>query len=144
MKVLLIFSIFLFSNSCAVLYRVQMGEIDSTQGKLKRFEIMKSHLGITVSEGVIIADKGLKTTKSINTDQSDALKLIAFIYEISNMGPRTGRQTYSDTYLDSLAEEILKKCPSGNVTGLMSIREAAVYPVVSGEIGKIVGYCVED
>ncbi len=121
-----------------------MGEINSSKGKLKRFEIMKSHLGITVSEGIIIADKGLKATKSINSSQSDALKMIAFIYELSNMGPRTGRQTYSDTYLDNLADEILKKCPSGNVTGLMSIRETAIYPVVSGEIGKIVGYCIED
>ena len=121
-----------------------MGEIDSSKGKLKRFEIMKSHLGITVSEGIIIADKGLKATKSIKSNQSDALKIIALIYELSNMGPRTGRQTYSDTYLDSLAGEILKKCPSGNITGLMSIREVAVYPVVSGEIGKIVGYCIED
>ena len=34
------------------------------------------------------------------------------------------------------------ECPSGKLTGLMSVRESRKYPVISGEIVKVTGYCV--
>ena len=59
------------------------------------------------------------------------------------MGPRTGARVFSDSYMDKITEEVYKKCPSGNITGLTSTRETARYPVITGEIAKITGYCIE-
>ena len=59
------------------------------------------------------------------------------------MGPKTGNPVFDDTYSDALAEMLLK-CPSGQISGLVSVRESAHYPIVSGEVIKLVGYCLMD
>ena len=60
------------------------------------------------------------------------------------MGPRTGEPVWSsDTYADKVYLGLYEKCPSGQITGLTSIREINKYPVVSGEIVKITGFCLK-
>ena len=49
---------------------------------------------------------------------------------------------FNDKYADQLARDIYKRCPSGRITGLLAIREMNKYPVVSGEIIKVKGYCL--
>lgn len=102
---------------------------------------MKSELGIEVAKTASKAGFILKRSGVINKRDAKRIQGLSFILKISNMGPRTGKAVYDETYLDALAWKIYEKCPSGKITGLASIRESARYAVISGEIGKIVGYC---
>jgi hypothetical protein len=58
------------------------------------------------------------------------------------MGPQTGNPVYSKDYARNLMQLIYEKCPSGKVTGLTSVRESRKYPVISGEIVKVTGFCL--
>ncbi len=125
-------------TGCAVLHSVQLGEIDSSvvlEGR--RFEIKVNELGFDV-EGVLAAAEAI----AIKSDGSDSV--LADIYALSNMGPRTGLPVYNDEYSDGIIDRLRKECPSGQISGLMSIRESAEYAVISGEIVKIVGYCAKE
>ena len=64
------------------------------------------------------------------------------IVKMFQMGPRTGNPVFDDAYSDRLITLLQRQCPSGRISGLISIREAAKYPVVSGELVKLVGYCL--
>lgn len=119
-------------NGCAVLHHIQVGEVDGrTTYAMVPFEIMISETGISTQEIGQIA----KATKS------DAGSDIAEIVGLFQMGPRTGNPIYNPAYAEKLVYEIHQKCPSGQVTNLMSIRETRKYPVISGEIVKITGVC---
>lgn len=37
----------------------------------------------------------------------------------------------------------MKSCPSRQLTGIQVLREQADYPVVSGEIVRVLAYCIE-
>ncbi|MEM7179333.1 MAG: hypothetical protein AAF518_00355 [Spirochaetota bacterium] len=130
-----------FFSNCAALHQFSLGDIDSRHAKLKKFTIMKSELGIEVAKTAGKAGYILKRSGVINKRDAKRIKALSFILSISNMGPRTGKAIYDETYLDKLAWKIYEKCPSGKITGLTSIRESAKYVVISGEIGKIIGYC---
>ena len=56
-------------------------------------------------------------------------------------GPKTGKPVFTEKYSDKIIHELRTECPSGRITGLTMVRETAEYPVVSGEIVKVVGYC---
>lgn len=126
-------------TGCAVLHSVQLGEIDSSvvlEGR--RFEIKVTELGFDV-EGVLAGAEGIATQS--NGSESSVL---ADIYALSNMGPKTGLPVYNVAYSDGIIDRLRKECPSGQISGLMSIRESAEYAVISGEIVKIVGYCAKE
>jgi hypothetical protein len=127
----------LFMGACAQLHHVQIGDIDNDEGDLTPFELMVSETGINIDEAASIG-------KAMVRDQGsqEAISTIQTIIALFQYGPRTGNLVYSDTYTDQLADDIRKKCPSGRLTGLMSIRESRKYPVISGEIVKIKGYCI--
>lgn len=127
-------SIFLFSG-CAVLHHVQVGQIDSRgSDAFIPFEVMVSETGVDVQEAGRIA-------RATETKQGDRLGDLAAIISLFQMGPRTGAPVYNQGYAEKVVYQIYEKCPSGRVTGLMSIREMRKYPVISGEIVKITGYC---
>lgn len=114
-----------------------MDSIDSeTVLKGQKFEIIVSETGVNLQE----ATDAAKLFTS-NKSTSDGLQQINDILGLFQMGPRTGNMVFSEKYADSLMRAIRLKCPSGQLSGMTSIRETAKYPVVSGEIIRITGYC---
>ena len=52
-----------------------------------------------------------------------------------------GVLVFFDDYSDGIADRLWRQCPSGNISGLMAIRETNDYGPVSGEVVRLVGYC---
>lgn len=123
-----------FFTGCAQLHHAQVGNIDD-RSKSTKFEILVSETGVSVEDISNI----LKAT-SRNPRNNDGGR-IADTIALFQMGPRTGNPVYNQDYAERLVYMIYEKCPSGKVTGLMSIRETRKYPVISGEIVKVTGYC---
>jgi hypothetical protein len=126
------------TSGCAVLHSVQIGEIESSTELVSvPFEIKVSEFGVDLNDvkstGRILMDK--KSSDQTN----DVLSAIQYF----QMGPHTGAGVYSISYVDHLETKVREQCPSGRITGLMSIRETAEYPVVKGEIVKIKGFCLK-
>lgn len=127
----------LFAGGCAILHHAQVGQIDNRPGyALVPFEIKVSEMGVSLDDTKSLAYAG-------NSRGGDQLGDAAAILSMFQMGPRTGNPVYDQRYAEKLAYQIHEKCPSGRVTGLMSIREMRKYPVISGEIVKITGYCAK-
>ena len=126
-------------TGCAVLHHAQLSDIDNNPNfALKRFDLKVSELGFD-HRGAANAARfsGGRDAKNLG--------IISDIISLFQMGPSTGRRVYvGDVYGDVLLEKIYETCPSGRVTGLTMIREMRRYPVISGEIVKITGYCLED
>ncbi|MEI6834664.1 MAG: hypothetical protein WCL28_11800 [bacterium] len=133
----LFFGIFLLS-SCAVLHRVQVGDLDDDRKfVLKPFEVKVSEVGVDFREAGDIA-KSLTKSKGAHKD----LDTVTDIIQLFQQGPRTGVPVFSDSYAENLSNELYKSCPSGQITGLISIREMRKYPAISGEIVKVKGFCM--
>lgn len=126
---------FVFIQGCAVLHHVQVGQIDNRDSDvLIPFEIKMNEVGVSAEEIGALA-------KATNSKSGDDVAGVAHIISMFQMGPRTGAPTYNEHYAKNLIYEIHQKCPSGKVTGLMSIREMRSYPGISGEIVKVTGFC---
>ncbi len=124
-------------SGCAILHHHQIGEVDSNiVQKGRKFEILLSETGFSVNEAGAI----LKSTTQSKQSRKDIGQAQAII-EMFQMGPRTGNPVFTDQFADNLVDRVLEKCPSAKVSGLASTRETAKYPVVSGEIVKVSGYC---
>ena len=127
----------LFATSCAQLHHVQVGEIENRADFVaKPFDIKISETGINIQEAAGIAK--VLSNKQTNKEIQQVANIIAMF----QMGPRTGNPVYVKDYAKDLIQLIYEKCPSGQVTGLTSVRETRKYPVVSGEIIKVTGYCL--
>lgn len=135
MKAIVLSTFLCTLSSCAILHHTQVGEIDNRK-RGKPFELLVSETGVNIKEARDILKA---TSKSKQAKQMDDL---AGIISLFQMGPRTGNMVFDDSYADEILELIAQECPSGKVTGLNSIRETAKYPVVSGEIVKVTGYCL--
>lgn len=135
LKVLSLPLVLSVASGCAVLHKVQVGQIDARDDqKLIPFEIMMSETGVNVEEIGAIA-------RAAQTKGGDGAGNVAAIIGLFQMGPRTGNPVYSERYAEKLIYALHEKCPTGRITGLMSIRETRKYPVISGEIVKVTGYC---
>jgi hypothetical protein len=130
---------FLFLTGCAFVHHHQVGEIKSPPNHvLKKFEILVAETGFSIQEAGTAAKYMAGDKKT-----GDAAESIAAIVSLFQMGPRTGNPVWSsEKYADGLFEKLYEKCPSGQVTALDSTRETNKYPVVSGEIIKVTGYCI--
>ena len=134
-KLLLIFALGLVG--CAQLHHVSYGDIDNRPGYVKKpFDIKASETGVNIQEAKQIARGFMNERQSRDADN------IAAIIALFQMGPRTGNPVYVNDYAKNLVQVLYEKCPSGQVTGLMSVRETRKYPVISGEIVKITGFCL--
>jgi len=122
-------------SGCAVLHHVQIGDLDN-RGKLRAFDIKVSETGINLDEAAEIG-------KAVSRKNSQVIEDINAIISLFQMGPRTGNMVFNDKFAEGVIDLIYKECPSGRVTGLTSIREMRKYPVISGEIVKVTGYCIE-
>ncbi len=136
-KIIGLLALAFLSSSCAVLHHVQVGNIDNRATDVAiPFEILMSEMGVSTEEIGALANAASSSGKS------DAGNLAAII-SLFQVGPKTGVQVYNERYAERLVYEIHQKCPTGRVTGLMSIREMRKYPVISGEIVKVTGYCLK-
>ncbi len=135
-KIILLFvSLLLFS--CAQLHHVQIGEVVSHPDYVQKpFDIKISETGVNIDEAKNISKVFM------NKDQQKDAENVAGIFGLFQMGPRTGNPVYVKDYAKNLIQVLYEKCPSGKITGLMSVRESRKYPVVSGEIVKVTGYCL--
>ncbi len=138
-KILLSLCLVVFSG-CAFMHHTQIGEIDSSivlRGQ--RFEVLVNETGFSTQE---LASTGAAIARASGNSQSaNEIQGVGEIIALFQMGPKTGKPTFTDQYADNIYYAILDKCPSGRVSGITSIREMAHYPIVSGEIVKIIGYC---
>ena len=125
-------------SACAVLHHVQVGDLnDDPNFALRPFELKVSEVGFDVHEAGSVA-KALTRSKTARKDVDRFTSII----ELFQQGPRTGVPVFSDTYAQNIVNDLYKKCPSGEITGFVSSREMRKYPVISGEIVKIKGYCM--
>lgn len=137
MKKLLILPVIAFLQGCAILHSVQFGEVDSEVVlKGRKFELLVSEVGVSTEE-IGATAQALSRSQQGKDNAGAAAGLISLF----QMGPRTGNQVYSDVFADRIFDLLRKECPSGRMSGLQSIRETAKYPIVSGEIVKITGFC---
>ena len=128
------------SSGCAVMHATQLGEIDSsTVLNGQQFEIRVSQLGLSLDQVASIAE--VVADQYGRADEAGAAGDIIALFQ---MGPKTGNPVFRENYTDHIDTLIAKKCPSGNITGLTVIRETAHYPVLSGEIVRLTGYCKQD
>ncbi|TGN07022.1 hypothetical protein [Leptospira ilyithenensis] len=134
-----------FLTGCAVLHHYSLGDIDNrSSSKPKPFTIMVSEKGINLNEGLALVQGGLyASNSSSNADAIKDIEYVKLMITLSTMGPRTGAMTFVKNYTDTIPDLLYKECPSGNITGLRSVRETAQYPVITGEIIKIEGYCLD-
>jgi hypothetical protein len=120
---------------CVSLHRAQIDEIDTTQGRLKPFEVHVSETGVSVQGIGAVASVAARSAKPSQ---------IAAIVSLFEFGPKTGEVVFDDKFADNVADEILARCPSARVTGLMSLRESTSYYAVSGEYVTVRGFCIVD
>jgi len=121
---------------CTRLHSVQFGDNYYQGAKRVPFEVIVSEVGVSTDDAAEIA-------KLVAQDQKtkDTIESIRVLLAMSQFGPKTGNPVLNDAFADKAAGMILEKCPSGRVTGLVSIRETNKPPVISGEIVRIKGYC---
>lgn len=137
MRKILRLSSLLLLSSCAQLHHVQIGEVASHSSYVQKpFDIKISESGVNLGEAAEVSKVFLNKDR-----QKDAEEIVGLI-GLFQMGPITGNPVYVKDYAKNLIQLIYEKCPSGKVTGLMSVRESRKYPVVSGEIVKVTGYCL--
>ena len=134
-----LFLLFLVS-SCAYVHHTQVGEIKTHPDfESIPFEVLVSQTGFNLQEAGNIGAAVMH-----DKNASDNLKTATAIIGLFQMGPRTGEPVWTtDAYADVVFQGLYEKCPSGQITGLTSIREMNKYPVVSGEIVKITGFCLK-
>lgn len=137
-KLCMMFTVLLGSLfGCVAMHSVQIGEVDgSIVHDGQRFEIKLSAIGFSPKEMGDIAKIGANTKEGEET-----IDTIAGLVELFQMGPRTGERVADPRFADRLQEEVFRRCPSGQISGLMTVRETADYPGLTGEIVKLVGYC---
>jgi hypothetical protein len=124
------------SSGCARLDRVQIGDIDQSQGELVEIEVQLSELGLNLAQ---VAELGRVATQGKTSQQ---FKELRNILALVNMGPNTGNPVFNDTYAQRLQEYLLVKCPSGRLTSIRSVREAKGFGPVTGEIVGVKADCI--
>lgn len=123
-------------QGCAVLHHVQIGEVENrSQFTYIPVEMKISEMGIDLKDLKAISNAFLD--KKSARDSNEALNYLAYF----QMGPHTGAGIYNLEYIKQIEANLYSQCPKGFLTGLMSVRETRKYPVISGEIIKIKGFC---
>ena len=130
-------SIALFGTACAHLHHYQLGDIDASEGRLEPFTVRVDETGFDAQEALELA-KQTSSSRAGSERVSDAQDVLALF----QVGPSTGDATFRDDWADGVLAKIRARCPTGRMTGISVARESADYPVVSGEVVTIKGYCV--
>ena len=124
-------------GGCASLHHYELADIDNSK-KARAFEIQLDETGVDAEQAMRLAKLAAADRKT-----KERLSSAENVWALTHVGYTTGKATFSDDWADGLLARILERCPSGHVTGLNVQRESADYPVVSGEIVTVKGFCVE-
>lgn len=127
-------------QSCAVLHKAQLGDIDGRSGK------KGTPISVKVSETTVDFGEAARIAHNIGGSKSGASALgdAASTYEAYfQYGPRTGTPVFNELYARSVPNELAEKCPGGHITDMISIRETRAYPVVKGEIVRVDAVCIK-
>ncbi len=133
------FLILLALQGCAFVHRHQIQNVDGDilGPGARRFEFLLSEMGVELAEGAKWV-----SVLSTNRNTGQAANSVAEAVALFQMGPRTGNPVYRLDFTDKLTQELSKICGGGRVSSLTFLRETNKYPVVSGEIVKVSGYCL--
>jgi hypothetical protein len=132
------FVVLILLSSCAFVHRHYVGDINShavLNGT--RFELLFSKNGIDASEGARYV-----SVFSTNNKTSASADQWADIIALFQMGPRTGNPMFGSRMTRTIHKKLSTVCNNQPISGLTILRETNKYPVVSGEIIKVSGYCV--
>ncbi len=137
-------SLVIFLSSCAQLYHVQIADVAKTdRGRVIDIKLSETAFDIKGAAATGLAIAKRRAVEKGSSQAADNIAGAELILALSNYGPRTGLPVFTDKYSDYLLDEIVAKCPSGQITGLTSVREARKYPYISGEIVSVRGYCID-
>ena len=128
------------TSGCAILHKVQLSDLDTrSQFVMVPIEVKVSETGVDLGDVQAIS-QGVLQNSSNQQAAGDAIAIL----QAFQIGPRTGPPVYSDKYAEKIIYQLHTQCPSGKITGVQSIRESRKYPVISGEIVKITGFCLRE
>ena len=122
---------------CASLHHVQISDIEISGGETRPVEVKISETGIDIKQAANMTTD-LTPVRQAHFEAREVGTLLSLF----EWGPRTGNRVYSEIYADQVVHELVRQCPSGRITGIVSIRESRDYSIVSGEVVKLSGLCV--
>jgi hypothetical protein len=126
-----------FLQGCAYMHHYQLSDIDSSHGQLRPISVQVNDVGFNLNEATALLKSMETKSQAKRTDTaSDFISMFQY-------GPSTGDLTFNDTWGDRVSEALLARCPTGEITGVTTQREHMDYPVLSGEIITVKGYCVQ-
>ena len=103
--------------------------------KSRPFDIKVSETGVNLNEAAEIG-------KAVGKSHSNEIDQVRDIVALFQQGPHTGNPVYNEKYAQDIGEMIVRECPSGRISQLVSVREMRKYPAISGEIVKVTGRCI--
>lgn len=126
-----------FLHGCAYMHHYQLNDIDSSRGTLRPISVQVNDIGFNLNEATALLKSMETKAQRQRTDRAND------IISMFQYGPSTGDLTFNDTWGDRVSDELRARCPTGQITGIMTMREHMDYPVLSGEIITVKGYCVQ-
>lgn len=130
----------LINSGCAVLYRVQLSDVESG-GRGRPVSVKVSENTVDFGEVSRLA-KGLG--KSAGSRGLQSIGKGADTYEqLFQFGPRTGAPVFNEFYAREVPERLAAECKNGYLTNITSIRESREYPVIKGQIVRVDATCVQ-
>lgn len=128
-------------QSCAVLYKVQLGDMDSGQGKRTPVCVKVSETTVDFREAADISKRvGAANNSKALKGAGDAAEMYTMLFQY---GPRTGTPVYTETFAREVPERIFAECKNGYLTEIVSVRESRDYPVIKGQIVRVDATCVQ-
>ena len=103
---------------CSSLHMFQQDDIDQSNGALTPFELQVSQLGFNTK------DVGELGSNFGGQKVSNRFKTLELLVYLSNMGPKTGYPVFTEPHANKLLDHLMEECPSGDITGLSSLRES--------------------
>ena len=129
----------IMQNSCAVLFKVQLSDIDGPAAKGHIISVKASETTVDLAEVASISKNLGRSTKSKGLGQAG--EGIDTYLALFQMGPKTGAPVYNEFYVRSVTEDLVAQCKNGRLTNIISVREAREYPVIKGQIVRIDALC---
>lgn len=128
------------SSGCAVLYKVQLSDLDGT-ARGRPVSVKVSESTVDFGEASSIA-KNLGRSSGSRGMQGMGKGLETY-QTLFQFGPRTGAPVFNEFYAREVPESLAAACKGGYLTNVTSIRESRDYPVVKGQIIRIDASCVQ-
>lgn len=130
-----------WSAGCASLHRVGVGDLpgipEESGPEIREFVLRSSETGVDLGEAAKIA-KVASNSRAVR-EAADGLETL---WSLISFGPTTGKAVFTSDYPEELRTQLQAQCPGGEILGLRSVRETMKYPVVSGEIVNLRGFCL--